>query len=264
MASSSGIWRRPSSCKTLYRGIIFAGTSISAPSRLGTLFRLRLASEPGKFHQSQVAALAETAWLLGNRMDDHWEFAPHRREEIVRDLRRVHSQSDQLWARFDDQAFFRPLGSGWSPAQNVVHLTKSTRIVATALRVPRFLLGWLFGKAANASIGYGALRSRYQEILAKGGGAGKFTPREYPLPANPTETRARLMAGLFAAVEDLARRLEKWSEADLDCHRLPHPLLGKLTVRDMLLFTVQHLAHHASKVEERLRAVLEVRSEKGN
>lgn len=71
------------------------------------------------------------------------------------------------------------------------------------------------------------------------------------------------MAGLSAAVEDFARRIENWSEADLDRYRLPHPLLGKLTVRDMLLFTVQHLAHHASKVEERLRVVLDARPEKG-
>jgi hypothetical protein len=57
---------------------------------------------------------------------------------------------------------------------------------------------------------------------------------------------------LADAVEELARRIGTWSETDLDRYRLPHPLLGRLTVREMLFFTVQHLAHHASKVEARL------------
>jgi hypothetical protein len=38
--------------------------------------------------------------------------------------------------------------------------------------------------------------------------------------------------------------LKKFSEDDLDSIRLPHPLLGKLTVREMLYFAVYHVGHH--------------------
>jgi hypothetical protein len=38
--------------------------------------------------------------------------------------------------------------------------------------------------------------------------------------------------------------MHTWSEDDLDNHRLPHPLLGKLTVREMLFFTLYHIQHH--------------------
>jgi DinB superfamily len=188
------------------------------------------------------------------RMANNWQFTPFRREEIVRDLRGVHSLSDQLWSRFDEGAFFRPLGGGWSPAQNVVHLTKSTQPVANALGLPKLLLALLFRRSKNGSSSYASLRDRYQGILAAGGGAGRFAPRELPPPSNPADARARLLAGLGRAVEGLARRTDTWSETDLDRYQLPHPLLGKLTVREMLLFTVQHLAHHASKVEQRLGA----------
>lgn len=187
-------------------------------------------------------------------MAGDWEFSPTRREEIVRDLRQALARNEALWARGDDAGFFRPLGGGWSPAQNVVHLTKSTRPVATALGLPKWVLGVLFGQARTGSASYAALRARYQEILATGGGAGRFAPRELAAPAEPGPTRARLVGDLAAAVETLARRVEAWSEADLERYRLPHPLLGKLTVREMLLFTVQHLAHHGSKVAERLDA----------
>lgn len=42
------------------------------------------------------------------------------------------------------------------------------------------------------------------------------------------------------------------SEADLEACRLPHPLLGKLTVREMLLFTLDHEVHHVANVARRL------------
>jgi hypothetical protein len=33
---------------------------------------------------------------------------------------------------------------------------------------------------------------------------------------------------------------------------LPHPLLGKLTVREMLFFTLYHQRHHVAVVERRI------------
>jgi hypothetical protein len=53
-------------------------------------------------------------------------------------------------------------------------------------------------------------------------------------------------------VTALARALEHWTEMDLDRCRLPHPLLGKITVREMLFFTLYHYEHHWAIVAERL------------
>jgi hypothetical protein len=39
----------------------------------------------------------------------------------------------------------------------------------------------------------------------------------------------------------------------MDYHVLPHPLLGPLSVREMLFFTVYHNTHHVLNVQ-RLRA----------
>jgi len=45
--------------------------------------------------------------------------------------------------------------------------------------------------------------------------------------------------------------LERWDDKRLDRYQLPHPVLGKLTVREMLFFTLYHNKHHASRVFER-------------
>jgi hypothetical protein len=51
---------------------------------------------------------------------------------------------------------------------------------------------------------------------------------------------------------ELLRRVRRWSETSLDAVLLPHPLLGKLTAREMLQFTVYHTAHHLNLVLSRL------------
>ena len=38
---------------------------------------------------------------------------------------------------------------------------------------------------------------------------------------------------------------EKWDEKELDEYYLPHPILGKLTVREILFFTIYHNLRHA-------------------
>lgn len=46
--------------------------------------------------------------------------------------------------------------------------------------------------------------------------------------------------------------LEQWSEADLDRVRMPHPILGPLTVREMLFFTLYHDGHHVEAARARI------------
>ena len=46
---------------------------------------------------------------------------------------------------------------------------------------------------------------------------------------------------------ELLSAVEKWDETELDQYMLPHPILGKLTVREMLFFTIYHNLRHASQ-----------------
>jgi hypothetical protein len=46
----------------------------------------------------------------------------------------------------------------------------------------------------------------------------------------------------------LARRIDRFSETQLDQLILPHPLLGKLTLREMLYFTIYHVQHHQKQL----------------
>jgi hypothetical protein len=40
--------------------------------------------------------------------------------------------------------------------------------------------------------------------------------------------------------------LNNWKDADMDRYSLPHPLLGTITVREILFFTIYHSMRHMS------------------
>ncbi|MFN2437645.1 MAG: hypothetical protein ABR503_00495 [Chitinophagaceae bacterium] len=46
------------------------------------------------------------------------------------------------------------------------------------------------------------------------------------------------------SVFELCKILNKYSEEEIDRFVLPHPLLGKLTLREMMYFTIYHVEHH--------------------
>lgn len=167
-------------------------------------------------------------------------------KEIITALERQESESLAYWNAFDAGTFFARIGESWSPAETVRHLAKSTRPVAKALRMPRIALRFMFGKARRPSRTYDELVTRYRHVLAEGGKAGRFAPS-----ARET-SRDAIMSSFVRANSDLRAEIARWPEAKLDALVLPHPLLGKLTVREMLLFTLYHHRHHIEVVKRHL------------
>ena len=114
-----------------------------------------------------------------------------------------------------------------------------------ALMVPKWFLRWRFGRPNRAVRDYDALVQRYKEKLADGGRAsGRFVP-----PVITASEVPRIAAFVQRVIGTLVDRLDKWSGSDLDSYLLPHPLLGKITVREMLYFTIYHVQHHQALVE---------------
>ena len=179
---------------------------------------------------------------------------PYGKDEIVRELRSVQRQSREFWDEFRKTGDQMLSGDAWSPADNVRHLLKSNRPVARALGTPKALLALRFGIGLRASVPYPELRARYLSLLATGVTAGRFTPA----PLNPAEQseehRRSLMATMDTVFENLTAATSKWGEWQLDRLRLPHPALGKLTVREMLFFTIYHNTHHVENVVRRMSA----------
>lgn len=131
----------------------------------------------------------------------------------------------------------------WNAVQLLDHIVKSVSPVSLALSLPVFLLRLIFGTANRKSRSYEELVARYHSKLKAGGRAsGRF------VPPPKTDSVEKLSTNLYKVVQMLTRRIDRFSETQLDQLILPHPLLGKLTLREMLYFTIYHVQHHQKQL----------------
>ena len=148
--------------------------------------------------------------------------------------------------------FLAPQGEHWAPERHMRHLVKSVGAVAAGMRAPRILLRLKFGRPRQASRSFEEVVAVYRAALEAGGQArGRYAPSDIPAGADPEEWRDGVLARWRRASDGLAGAGERWSEKALDRHQAPHPLLGNMTVREILFFTLYHNAHHARRIAER-------------
>lgn len=177
---------------------------------------------------------------------------PFTQPEIIDALRKLSTEGQTFWSAIPPEVFVDQPEKSWSPAQNVLHLIRAVKPVAKALNMPRWLLRLLFGKATAPSRHGGPLKQEYLEQLKTRGATGKYAPAPVKVETTAVDTQQKLVMSLTHATDSLAKVVEKWNEPDLDRLQLPHPLLGKLTVREMLLFTIFHIRHHMENVRVKL------------
>ena len=173
--------------------------------------------------------------------------------QIAAELLRLHEECEAYLRSLPADLFVQAQGEKWSPAEHVRHLSKSVRPVALALGLPRFMLWLRFGRASAGSRSFEVMRETYLARLAAGATAGRFTPSPQAPAADAAAYREGILTAWRTANADLRSRIAGWDEEALDRYLLPHPALGKLTVREMLFFTLYHNAHHLNLVAGRTR-----------
>ncbi len=148
--------------------------------------------------------------------------------------------SDFVVGLTEEDFVFSLNGEKWSAGQQLDHLCRSVEPLNKGLSAPEFAVKAMFGKADRPSAGYDELVARYRSELAAGGTASApFRPEIIPF-----ERKVELVTKLNGLVAKLCSKIEKCEENKLDVLMLPHPLLGKLTFREMFYFTIYHAEHH--------------------
>lgn len=167
---------------------------------------------------------------------------------ILTELLEKHQQFTAYVLSLPEADFLYAPPGKWSSGQQLDHVKRSIRPLVLALRLPKGILRLLFGTANRPSKSYEELVKKYQSKLEQA-----VTP---PAPFRPDviafQGRNRVQTALQTTVRSVINALERWSEEDLDRYILPHPLLGKITVREMMYFTIYHAQHHENLVKSYL------------
>lgn len=171
------------------------------------------------------------------------------KQEIILKLTQKHTDFVNMIAQLDDKQFTYAPAHKWTAGQQLEHIYRSVSPVLLAFTFPKFVPSLLFGKANRPSRDYNSLVEKYHSKLAGGGVAsGRFVPKTVSLGQ-----KEKLKNEMVKTVAKLTKQIDQCTEEQLDKYILPHPLLGKLTFREMLYFTIYHAEHHHNLTIQNLR-----------
>jgi hypothetical protein len=164
------------------------------------------------------------------------------KEQIIVAAEKIFNAFAQTCNAVNDVSFFQHPPGKWSVAENVRHLIVSTNTSSLAYTLPAFIVRWVGGKPNRNSRSYEELVNKYKKKLAEGGRAsGRFVPAALDIKYG----KEKLMQEWNRAAGKFISALKnKTSETRLDDYLVRHPLLGRITLRELCYFTIYHTEHH--------------------
>ena len=168
--------------------------------------------------------------------------------EIITASKKIFNEFSDTCLQIPDNKFFFLPAEKWSISQNVDHLTRAVKTTKLAYSLPKIFIRILFGKPNRSSKTYEELVAKYKLKLEQGGKAsGRY------LPKTKVSKKLTLMQKWQKENERYLEAVElKWNDVQLDHYIAPHPLLGKLTLRELCYFTIHHTEHHLNIIKARL------------
>jgi hypothetical protein len=165
---------------------------------------------------------------------------------IVANLKTNHQRFIDLINGLSEEKLCTAPEGKWNAMQQLDHLYSSVNAVNKVFKFPKFIVKWKFGTSSRISKSYEGLVAKYQERLSV---ANAPPARFQPKPVTASAKKEHLEQ-LQIALEKMCEGILKMSEKDLDELVLPHPLLGAITLREMLYFTIYHAEFHENAVRK--------------
>ena len=122
------------------------------------------------------------------------------------------------------------------------------QLLNNALSFPKFILKYKFGKANRPSRSYEKIAKNYEEQLVLHHEKARVFNSKLGLTT--VDERDRHTTRLQIQNKKLQYKISKWKEQDLDSYLLPHPLLGKMTIREIVMWTAYHTEHHTKTLAQ--------------
>ena len=175
-----------------------------------------------------------------------------KRDEIYNKLRASHDKLLACYSAASMDDLTKAPAEKWDMTEHMIHLSKSMAPLTIILRKPKFFVRWSFGKANRPSKSYEGLVQRYQERLAQNtaGAPSPFVPK-----AGENREKSEVISRYKKEMLALEKACSNWKEEHMDTYILPHPLLGKVTLREMMYFMDHHTLHHMAIMKRNVESV---------
>jgi hypothetical protein len=171
------------------------------------------------------------------------------KEQILNESAAIFRQMTNCCIEVPNDLFFQQPVEKWSMAQNLAHLIISMKKTVAAYALPKILVRLIGGRPNRQSRSYDELVDKYRQKLAAGGKAqGVFVPAAI----HPSRTKDELLHKWLKVTDEyLAAIRNNWTTEQFDNYIVKHPLLGKITLRELCYFTIYHTRHHLEIIKSR-------------
>ncbi|WP_341221234.1 DinB family protein [Polaribacter atrinae] len=137
----------------------------------------------------------------------------------------------------------------WTVGQQILHLVNSLQMLNNALSYPRFFLKYKFGLCNREPRDYKTIVNKYQQKLVDHKDKAKKYNQKLKKPLQ--KDRERLLTKLQIQSKKLQYKIKKISDINLDSLVIPHPLMGKMTIREIIMWTAHHTEHHTTILKKK-------------
>lgn len=166
------------------------------------------------------------------------------KEELILKIKQNSKSVQDLISSLSEEQLNKEKNEKWSIIKHLDHLLRSVQPLNKALKIPLPGLRILFGQPNRKGRSFDELVAKYHFKLSEGGKAsGRYIPSD-------RLSSEKVLNQFKEQNKQLCKILSKWKEEDLDRFLLPHPLLGKLTIREMIYFTIYHMEHHLKLMKD--------------
>ena len=136
----------------------------------------------------------------------------------------------------------------WTTGQQALHLLQSISTLNNALSFPKLVLKFKFGKANRDVRDYQTVVNRYHERLKEVNGNTFGPSRNMKVPK--LKEKSYLLDRIQVENKKLQYKTNKWNDKHLDSYVLPHPLMGKMPIRELIMWTAYHVEHHTKTLQD--------------
>lgn len=169
--------------------------------------------------------------------------------EIKNVLEKRYSDFTEYIGGLSNEEFLFADQSKWSAGQQLKHIVLCVNPLVQVFGMPNTMIKQNFGTTESPGRTYDKLLGDYLEKLNQGGKA----PNKYVPEIVSENEKPELMKNLSKLIEKLNTEIENFTEKELDTLCIPHPLLGNISLREMLYNAIYHVEHHQKRAESNLK-----------
>ena len=136
----------------------------------------------------------------------------------------------------------------WTTGQHILHLINSLQLLNKALSYPKFILKYKFGTCNRATRDYNSVAKKYQQKLMENQDRARVFNQNLKKPL--LKDREHLLTKFQIQQKKLQYKTKKISDKNLDTLVIPHPLMGKMTIREIIMWTAYHTEHHLTTLKK--------------